>query len=374
MESRVGQQLGHYRLLRLLGQGAFADVYLAENLELNLMVAIKILQRRLVGEADLESFRREAQTIAQLRHPNIVQIFDFDLQDGSPLLIMEYAPGGSLRHRHPEGTQLLPAHVVPYVQQAAKALHYAHSQRLIHRDVKPENMLLGPNNEVLLSDFGLVQMVKSSSKQSTKEMAGTVLYMAPEQIQGKPRPASDQYALGAMTYEWLTGEPPFQGSFTEIATQHLFATPLPLCSKVPQISPALERVVLRSLAKEPQQRFADIEEFALAVKQASQPTASASFDDARDPCISPDDEAYISTFVKQPSEPNVLQFPPLIPHGVSPSTQFVSADDAETRINSPSRTASPGLSSLQSSQDPLLDLSTVDMSKQDESEMAYPCM
>src|SRR5207248_4398447 len=115
--------------------------------------------------------------------------------------------------------------IVSYVQQVASALQYAHDERLIHRDIKPENMLLGRRDELLLSDFGIAILVQSSRYQSTQDMAGTMAYMAPEQIQGKPRPASDQYSLGIVVYEWISGDRPFHGSLSEMVGQHLSAPP-----------------------------------------------------------------------------------------------------------------------------------------------------
>src|SRR5215831_15861149 len=133
-------------------------------------------------------------------------------------------------------------------------------------------MLLGERGEVLLSDFGIATVAQSSRYQGTQEVAGTAAYMAPEQITGHPRPASDQYALGIVVYEWLTGARPFHGSFNEIASQHLFAAPPPLRDKLPTLSPAVEQVVLTALAKEPQQRFASMQAFATAFEQACQMT------------------------------------------------------------------------------------------------------
>src|SRR6266700_7964605 len=129
-----------------------------------------------------------------------------------------------------------------YVKQVAAALQYAHDQKVVHRDIKPENMLVGRNNEVLLSDFGLAIIAESTESLSTHEMAGTVPYMSPEQLQGKPRPASDQYSLGIVVYEWLSGDRPFNGTFTEIASQHMFVPPPSLRSKIPGISPEIEQV------------------------------------------------------------------------------------------------------------------------------------
>src|SRR6266487_797806 len=182
MSDRVGQQLGNYRLLRPIGQGGFADVYLGEHIYLNMQAAIKVLQMRLTDE-DKRSFLDEARTIARLKHPNIVRILEYDVADNIPFLIMDYAPNGTLRQHHPKGVLLSPAIVAPYVKQVAAALQYAHNQKLIHRDVKPENMLLGHQNTVLLSDFGLAIIVQSS-RDRLQSVAGTVTYMAPEQLQG----------------------------------------------------------------------------------------------------------------------------------------------------------------------------------------------
>lgn len=273
MADRVGQQFGNYRLISLLGRGGFAEVYLGQHLRLNMQAAIKVLHTQLTDE-DAQDFHREAETIASLIHPNIVRILDFDVKEGVPFLVMDYAPNGSLRQRLPKGVPLSLSAILSYVEQVTSALQFAHQQKLIHRDIKPENMLLGRNNEVLLSDFGIAMMTQSSRYQPTQEAAGTINYMPPEQIQGKPRLASDQYALGIVVYEWLCGTRPFHGSFTEIATQHIFTPPPPLREKVPTLPPAVEEVVITALTKDPQKRFASIGAFATALKQASQLVAS----------------------------------------------------------------------------------------------------
>jgi serine/threonine protein kinase len=251
----LGQQIGNYRLIRKLGRGGFAEVYLGEHLHLGIQAAIKILHTTLVDYNEVEQFRAEARTVAHLVHPHIVQVMEFDVQDGVPFLVMRYAPGGTLRHRHPKGSRVPLATLMTYVKQIASALQYAHDRRLIHRDVKPENMLIGPNQELLLSDFGIALVAQTSHHRSVQEVAGTAAYMAPEQFQGKARTASDQYALGIVAYEWLTGKLPFSGSFSEIASQHLFMQPAPLSEQLPGISPAVEQVVLKALAKDPAQRF-----------------------------------------------------------------------------------------------------------------------
>ena len=270
MTDLIGKQIGNYQFLQLLGKGGFADVYLAEHIHLNTMAAIKVLQTRLVGNA-VEQFRDEARFVARLKHPHIIQILDFGVENDTPYLIMEYAAQGTLRQRHPNGTPVQPTEIVSYVRQIADALQYAHNQRVIHRDIKPENMLLGSNNEVLLSDFGLA-MSNQSSRQSTKELIGTIAYMSPEQIQGKPQIASDQYALGIVVYEWVTGVRPFQGSFVELTVQHLSAPPPSIRQYIPTLLPDVEEVIFKALAKDPQQRFGSVQAFAQALEQAYTPT------------------------------------------------------------------------------------------------------
>jgi serine/threonine protein kinase len=269
MADRVGQQFGNYRLIHMLGEGAFAEVYLGEHIYLGTQAAIKVLHTQLTSD-DTEKFRAEARTIAHLVHPHIVRVLEFGVEDKTPFLVMDFAPHSTLRQRHPRGVPLPPGAVVSYVKQVADALQYAHDEKLIHRDVKPENMLVGRRGEILLSDFGIALVAQSSRYQSTQDMAGTMAYMAPEQIQGKPRPASDQYSLGIVVYEWLSGDRPFHGSFTEIVGQHLSVPPPPLYGRIPVVSPDTEQVVMTALAKDPRQRFASVQAFATALEQAGQ--------------------------------------------------------------------------------------------------------
>lgn len=268
--TETGQQLGNYRLVNLLGKGGFAEVYLGEHVYLKTQVAVKVLQTRLSAQEDMEGFLKEAQTVARLAHPNIVRILDFGVEGETPFLVMDYAPNGTLRQRHARGEMVPLATVTQYVKQVAEALQYAHDEKLIHRDVKPENILLGRRDEVLLGDFGIALVAQSSRYQSTQDVIGTVAYMSPEQIQGKPRPASDQYSLGIVVYEWLSGMRPFGGSFTELCTQHMFAPVPPLREKVPTLSQEVELVVNTALAKDPKQRFGNIKAFATALEQADQ--------------------------------------------------------------------------------------------------------
>ena len=267
MPDRVGQQLGYYRLLRLLGSGGFAEVYLGEHIHLKKQAAVKVLRTQL-SKHEADDFRREAQTLAHLDNPHIIRVLDFGFDHETPFLVMEYAPNGTLRQVHPRKTIVPLPVIIAYVKQIAEALYYAHNNNFIHRDVKPENMLLGRQNELLLSDFGIATVTQSSQASNPQSIAGTAIYMAPEQINGKPRPASDQYALAVIVYEWLVGAPPFQGSFIEISSQHLMTTPPHPRSRMPTIPVLVERVVMTALSKEPESRFGSISAFANALENA----------------------------------------------------------------------------------------------------------
>jgi serine/threonine protein kinase len=271
MVDRVGQQLGNYRLINLLGQGGYAEVYLGQHVRFKQQAAIKVLHAHL-SDIEARHFQQEAETIATLAHPGIIRVLDFDVQDGVPFLVIDYAPGGTLRRRYPKGNLVSLLVILSLVKQVADALHYAHEQKFIHRDVKPENMLLGRRQEVLLSDFGIATISHSTSSLGvgSEGASGTLAYMAPEQIEGHPRAASDQYALAVVVYEWLCGERPFEGSASEVMAQHLSVPPLSLHERVPTISPEIEQVVLRALSKDPKARFADEAGFSKVLEQASQ--------------------------------------------------------------------------------------------------------
>jgi serine/threonine protein kinase len=267
LAERSGQRLGNYQLIRLLGEGGFAKVYLGEHVYLKNLAAIKVLGAQLMqGEA--EAFQAEARILIDLKHPSIIRVLEFGIEENVPFLIMEYAANGTLRQRHPKGTRVPPETIARYVKQLASALQYAHDHKLIHRDIKPENMLLQSDNELLLSDFGIAMIAQTTHLQGGQEIGGTAPYMAPEQVQGYAQFASDQYALGIVVYEWLSGRPPFLGSFSEVFAQHIFASPPPLHEKLPLISPEIEHVVMTALAKDPQQRFVNVQSFADALEQA----------------------------------------------------------------------------------------------------------
>ncbi|HZR42431.1 MAG TPA: protein kinase [Ktedonobacteraceae bacterium] len=268
MTDREGQRLGNYRLQRLLGKGSFAEVYLGEHLYLRNYAAIKILRNSL-NEKEEQLFLSEARTIANLTHPNIVRVHEFAIERSTPFLVMDYTPGGTLRHRYPVGACLSLEETVKYVKEIAAALQYAHNQGIVHRDVKPDNILQGAAH-AMLSDFGISIHTPKSNAIATQEWAGTLLYMAPEQFLGHAVFASDQYALAILAYEWLCGACPFAGSPTALAYQHSNVAPPRLREKDPSLPEAVETVILKALAKTPEERYPSVINFARALESANQ--------------------------------------------------------------------------------------------------------
>ena len=273
MANYLNHRFGNYLLVKLIGQGGFANVYLGRHIYLGTYAAIKVMRTSLVDK-ERHNFLREARLIASLEHKHIVRILDYGVKAGIPYLVMNYAPHGSLRQKHPPGSRLPLETIVDYIQQLVDALEYIHKQGLIHLDIKPENILLGSNGEILLSDFGIAFVTQNTPSSRTPGFTGTLSYTAPERFQGYAYSASDQYALGVIVYEWLAGERPFRGSPEQIVQQHLYTVPPSLSKKFPDISSDIEYVVFKSLEKDPRRRFASMKDFADAMYQAVYPSPS----------------------------------------------------------------------------------------------------
>ncbi|GHO75655.1 hypothetical protein KSD_34260 [Ktedonobacter sp. SOSP1-85] len=272
--SRVGQRIGDYRLTRLMGEGGFAQVYRGEHIQTQELVAIKLLHTLpgQLDEAQIRKFYKESRIVTSLRHPHIVKVQRFGVDERTPYLIMEFLPYGTLRRRHPEGSILKPTLIYSYLEKIADALDYAHSQGIVHRDVKPENILLNRRGELILSDFGIAFISHHNAEISQLSMpglAGTYFYMAPEQWMEKPTYASDQYSLALTVYEWLCGERPYRGNPGSLLLQHLNVIPPSPRTRNPMISTAVEEVIMKGLAKDPSQRYATVQEFARAFGEAA---------------------------------------------------------------------------------------------------------
>jgi serine/threonine-protein kinase len=259
-----------YRLEERVATGGMGDVWKASDLVLGRTVAVKVLLPSLLTDPQfLTRFRAEARMMAAVHHPGIVQVYDCGEDTSRPdradYLVMEFVEGEPLSHRITETGRLEVEQTLSIVGQAAQALHAAHTAGIIHRDVKPSNLLVHPDGSVVLVDFGVARSTSVTSITSTNAVPGTVLYMAPEQASGKPvSPATDVYALGAVAYCCLTGNPPFTGDNPlQVAVAHLRDEPPPLPDDVPDDVAAL---VFRALAKEPAERFASAAAMAAAVQ------------------------------------------------------------------------------------------------------------
>ncbi len=268
MSAYVGRSLGRYRLEELLGQGGMAEVYRAADTKLARTVAVKVILAAHAVEGDfLERFLREARMVASLEHPNILPVYDFGEENGVPYLVMPYLPGGTLRGRLKAGAAPL-ALASAWIAQLADALDAAHAAGVLHRDVKPANVLVGKNDRLFLADFGIAKMLESQSGlTATGTVVGTPIYMAPEQAQGRPAsPATDRYALAVVAYEILCGRPPFEGdNALSLMHQHVSSLPPPLSARIGGLPAGLDAVLAQALAKDPAARPPTCRAFADAV-------------------------------------------------------------------------------------------------------------
>ena len=272
MATLAGQTLGKYQVIERLGRGGMAEVYKAHHPQLERYAAIKVLHHFLAEGKDFTArFQREAKAIATLRHPNIVQVYDFESQDDLYYMIMEFVDGGTLKDRLLQSAAPLPyAEIVQIVQDTASALGYAHRQGMLHRDIKPANVLLGKDGRVVLTDFGIARILSDTQFTATGTLVGTPSYMSPEQGMGlHVSAASDIYSLGVILYEMVTGKVPFD-SDTPLAVIHKHINePLPRPRSLrPDIPPALEAVIQKTLEKDPAQRYASADEFKNALDEA----------------------------------------------------------------------------------------------------------
>jgi serine/threonine protein kinase len=274
--SLEGQTLGKYRLLEPLGRGGMAQVYRAYHPTLDRYVAIKVLRSDLVEEEEfLARFRREAHAVSGLRHTNIVQVFDFDIQDDYYFMVMELLEGDSLRaclNAYRVKNERIPlTDVARILSDVLNGLAHAHGEGIVHRDIKPANILLTKRGQAVITDFGIAQIVGTTQYTVTGALMGTLNYMAPEQgLRNQCDQRSDIYSLGIVLYEMLTGFTPFDADTPlAILMKHLH-DPLPLPSQLdPALPAAFETIVLKALAKNPEERYQSAEDMLAALKAVS---------------------------------------------------------------------------------------------------------
>lgn len=266
MSDLLNQTLGKYRIVARLGRGGMARVYKAYQPGLDRYVAVKVLHSHLLDDKSfIQRFEREATAVARLRHPNIVQVFDFDVQDDLYYMVMEFIEGPTLKHELEErlkngSAQSQPfknEEVVHIITSLAEAIDYAHSRSMIHRDLKPGNIMLTPEGQVLLTDFGLARLLNITRQTESGAISGTPAYMSPEQGQGKQGDErSDLYSLGIVLYELITGRVPFENENPLVTiVQHTSELPPPPSQFIPHLIPALELVILHAVAKNPDDRY-----------------------------------------------------------------------------------------------------------------------
>jgi tRNA A-37 threonylcarbamoyl transferase component Bud32 len=283
MNSSNRQLFGKYQIQKPLGQGGMAQVYLAYDSDLERHVAIKVMLGHLANNPKLTArFKREAAAVARLRHPNILQIYEFGMQEQTQYMVMEYINGPTLQteleRRYAEGRPYTPVEAAPIIAPLAAAVDYAHQQGMLHRDIKPANIMFNQQGQVILTDFGLAWMRDTGRLTSTGHIMGTPAYMSPEQATGKRVDRhTDIYALGVALYEMLTCQAPFDAPTPVAILLKVVQEPPPLPSRFNRkISPAIEQVILTALEKSPADRFQSAEAMAHALCRAiEQPYAGS---------------------------------------------------------------------------------------------------
>ncbi|HXZ06296.1 MAG TPA: protein kinase, partial [Ktedonobacteraceae bacterium] len=276
-EDMVGIVLGHYRIIRQVGYGGMSTVFLAQDINLGRDVAVKVFWPRPGETKDfLRRFSREARVLAQLDHPNILPVYDYGEQDGQAYLVMPYMSGGSLKDMLKIRHVLPPDEAIHLTTEMLNALQYAHERGLIHRDIKPGNMLFKSDGKLMLCDFGLVKVISSETENKSPfktasetgpAITGTPEYMPPEQINGHPAFASDIYSIGIVLYEMLTGIRPFtSNNVMSVLMKQINEQPRPPREINPTISADLQEVVLHAIEKDPERRYQRPGDFIQALK------------------------------------------------------------------------------------------------------------
>ncbi len=321
---------GRYRVVRKLGAGGMANVYLAEDQELGRRVAIKMLDdRHSQDEQFVERFRREAKNAAGLSHPNIVSIYDRGEAEGTYYIAMEYLEGRTLKELLVARGPTPLAVAIDYTRQILAALGFAHRNGIVHRDIKPHNVVVAPDGRLKVTDFGIAR-AGASQMTETGSIIGTAQYLSPEQAKGAPvTPASDIYSVGIVLYEMLTGSVPFTGDTPlEIAMKHLSAIPEPPSEKRPEIPHELDSIILRALAKDPADRYQGADEMDADLARAARgQTVAPETEEAATQVLRGAGATTMASAPTQVARRPVTALPPATPPPYGPPTGFYDYDE-----------------------------------------------
>jgi serine/threonine protein kinase len=331
---------GRYEVTAELGRGGMGIVYRAVQKSLDRVVAIKMLSRELAGDQEFrQRFQQEAQAIARLQHENIITVHDIEQDRGTFFIIMEHVEGVAMQELLRREGAMAPERACALAAQVARALGYAHDKGIIHRDIKPDNIMVVDQNKAMVMDFGIARVADSTLKTQTGVSMGTPKYMSPEQARGqRVDRRSDLYSLGVVLYACVTGVLPFDGDspFT-VALKHMQDTPPPPSTKVENLPPAVEHVILRSMAKDPVERYQSGEEFALALEKAIATPDG--------PSLTAEDEILEAVLGKDAAIDSAASMPAVGPE-LSPSPGAVPLPSFETPVVPGAPPEKPGLSGM----------------------------
>ena len=356
MEELVGRTLGRYEVTALVGRGGMATVYKARHPGLNRNVAVKVLHRHLaVDSAFVGRFRREARAVAALRHPNIVRVYDFDNEGDIYFIVMEFIDGPTLasflKRLFKQGRHLSAQDTLHLFSPLCSAIHYAHQQGMVHRDIKPSNIILTRQHEPILTDYGIAKIAGATAYTIPGVVIGSAHYMSPEQAEGLAGDnRSDIYSLGIVLFEALTGSVPFQGETpASVLMKQVSSPPPPACSLNPDLPPALEAVLNKALAKDPNDRYQQGSDLALALQEVFGQAAAAE-SAAAEAAVGDEPTVRISRDITPPPPstppPPLSPPPPSAPEAtrvVEPTAVVAEPESDLTIPPAPSRPASKGL-------------------------------
>jgi serine/threonine protein kinase len=336
MNDLIGKTLGQYEIIKLIGRGGMASVYLARQRSIGRMVAVKVLPSHLMSDDTfLKRFQREVQAVSRMQHPRIIPVHDYGEDEGVPYIVMAYIEGGSLAQLIQEKGALPLDDTVRLIGQITEGLDYAHQQGVIHRDFKPSNVLLDKQGNAYLLDFGIAKVSQETAQLTGSGIVGTPTYMAPEMFkQELPTPAVDIYALGVTLYQMLSGTTPFEGTTpVQLMYSHL-NEPVPSIASIRPDLPASIQIVLdKAMAKRPEERFASAGDMANALRHAAEGD-TLEFEAPRDeaPTLPPSEAS------PAPESTSVLAAPPIQPTAAAiPPNEKRQPEPEPTRAEEPRR-------------------------------------